>query len=406
MIKPFSDIISIDYTLFFKKLTRFRRFPSVLEQLLDYSNMNGENYQLPTCKMGSPYLLKENWNTYNQTGTTKKVDMRKNITLILFLILGGISLQAQQDAMFTKYMFNSLVYNPAYAGYYEHLYVGVLYRNQWQGIEGAPTTQTLTMHTPLRNARVGVGLNLVNDAIGPIDETRANASYTYRIPLGGTNTLSIGIQGGLSYWRADWGQLNLQNTNDDAFSDPDPAKLLPNFGAGILFYNKSFYVGASSPQLIEHDLRTSNLNTLPFAKQYRHYYFAAGAAFPLGGDHMIFKPSILVKNVGLLSKFSKDEEFQNIGAPTEFDVDLSLLFYEQFQVGISFRSAIEAFDDRSSYDSADIWMSYLLNNGLRLGAAFDYPLNDLNTVTFGSFEIMVGYQFNYNVAKVVTPRYF
>jgi len=73
-------------------------------------------------------------------------------------------------------------------------------------------------------------------------------------------------------------------------------------------------------------------------------------------------------------------------------VDLSLLFYEQFQVGISFRSAIEAFDDRSSYDSADIWMSYLLNNGLRLGAAFDYPLNDL--------------QFNYNVAKVVTPRYF
>ena len=121
---------------------------------------------------------------------------------------------------------------------------------------------------------------------------------------------------------------------------------------------------------------------------------------------MVFKPSVLVKNVGLLSQFSKDEEFQNIGAPTEFDLDLSLLFYQQFQVGVSFRSAIEAFDDRSSYDSADIWMSYLLNNGLRFGAAYDYPLNDLNTVTAGSFELMVGYQFNYNVAKVVTPRYF
>ena len=332
--------------------------------------------------------------------------MRKNLTLILFLLLGGIAVQAQQDALFTKYMFNSLVYNPAYAGYYDHLYAGVLYRNQWEGVNGAPTTQTLTMHTPLKQQKVGVGLNLVNDAIGPIDETRANLSYSYRIPLGGSNTLAIGLQGGLSYWRADFGQLNLQEVNDDAFSEGNPTKFLPNFGAGILFYNQTFYVGASSPQLIEHDLREENINTLPFARQYRHYYFAAGAAFPLGGKHLVFKPSLLVKNVGLLANLSKDEEFQNVGAPTEFDIDLSLMFYEQFQVGLSFRSAVEAFDDRSSYDSADIWMSYLLNNGLRFGAAFDYPLNALNSVTNGSFEIMVGYQFNYEVAKVVTPRYF
>ena len=87
-----------------------------------------------------------------------------------------------------------------------------------------------------------------------------------------------------------------------------------------------------------------------------------------------------------MSNLSKDDEFRNIGAPTEFDFDLSLLFYEQFQVGVSFRSAIEAFDDKSSYDSADIWMSYFLSNGLRLGAAFDYPLNDVKQVTFGSFR--------------------
>ena len=333
--------------------------------------------------------------------------MRKIFTLTLCLFIGGMMAHAQQDAMFTKYMFNSLVYNPGYAGYHDHMYVGVLYRNQWQGIEGAPTTQTLTLHTPLRTQRVGVGFNLVNDAIGPINETRAFASYSYRIPLGGSNTLAVGLQGGMSYWRANWGELNLQNPLDDAFADPNPTKFLPNFGAGVLFYNDQFYVGVSSPQLIEHDLREeANINTLPFAKLYRHYYLAAGAAFPINGDQMVLKPSILIKNVGLLSGLNKDPEFQNIGAPTEFDIDVSILFYQQFQVGLSFRSAIEAFDDRSSFDSADIWMSYLLNNGLRFGAAFDYPLNDLNTVTFGSFELMVGYQFNYNVAKVVTPRYF
>jgi len=95
-----------------------------------------------------------------------------------------------------------------------------------------------------------------------------------------------------------------------------------------------------------------------------------------------------------------------VGAPTEFDIDLSLLFYEQFQVGLSFRSAIEAFDDTSSYDSADIWMSYFLPNGLRIGAAFDYPLNDVRTVSPGSFEIMIGYEFDYKEKNIVTPRYF
>ncbi len=332
--------------------------------------------------------------------------MRKFITLTLLLVLGGFALTAQQDAMFTKYMFNSLVYNPAYAGYYDHMYIGALYRNQWQGIDGAPKTQTLTLHSPLKYDRVGVGFNLVNDAIGPIDETKANLSYSYRIPLGGTNKLAIGIQGGLSYWRANWNELELQQQQDDAFSERNPTQLLPNFGAGILFYNKYFYAGVSSPSLVEHDLRKENVNTLPYARQYRHYYLALGGAVPLNGDQLLLKPSILVKNVGLLSNLSKDEEFRNVGAPTEFDIDVSLLFFEQFQIGLSFRSAIEAFNDTSTYDSADIWMSYFLSNGLRIGAAFDYPLNDVNTVTFGSFEVMVGYEFNYKVKKTVTPRYF
>ena len=174
-----------------------------------------------------------------------------------------------------------------------------------------------------------------------------------------------------------------------------------------MYYNKSFYFGVSSPSLIEHDLRTdASISTEFYARQFRHYYLATGAAIPLSGNSLIFKPSILIKNVGLLANLSKDEAFQNIGAPTEFDIDLALMFYEQFQVGLSFPSAIEAFSDRSSYDSADIWMSYFLDNGLRIGAAFDYPLNALSGVSPGSFEILIGYEFDYNVKKTVTPRYF
>ena len=92
--------------------------------------------------------------------------MRKILTLLSFLAIGATTLSAQQDAMFTKYMFNSLVYNPAYAGYYDHMYISALYRNQWLGVDGAPTTQTLTLHTPLKNNRVGVGFHLLNQVLG------------------------------------------------------------------------------------------------------------------------------------------------------------------------------------------------------------------------------------------------
>jgi len=317
--------------------------------------------------------------------------MYKNATFIFFLILGGIALQAQNNGMYTKYIFNSLAYNPAYAGYYDHLYVGTSYKDMWQGIDGAPTTQTLTIHTPLRSAKVAMGLNLVNDAIGPIGQTKANLSYSYRIPLGGTNILSIGIQGGLSYWRADLKKLSLAGTS---LANTNSTRVSPNFGAGILFYNKSFYVGVSSPQVVEQEYRFSSMNNLPFAKEYRRSYFAAGAAIPIKGERIVFKPSILVKNVGLFSEVSR-----NVGALTEYDVDLSLLFNQGLQIGVSFRSAIETFYERSSFNSSDIWMSYQLKNGLRLGASFE------NTVTFDSFEVMVGYQFNYRRARV-TKRYF
>jgi len=333
--------------------------------------------------------------------------MRKILTLISFLVIGATALNAQQDPMFTKYMFNSLVYNPAYAGYYDHMYISALYRNQWLGVGGAPTTQTLTLHTPLKNNRVGVGFHVLNDAIGPLEETKAFAAYSYKIPLGGTRQLAIGIQGGVSFRRGDRDALNLEQNQDLAFQDFGENSFEPNFGAGILYYDKNFYFGVSSPSLIEHDLRSdATIQSEFYARKFRHYYLATGAAIPLNGDLLIFKPSILIKNVGLLAGFSKDEAFQDIGAPTEFDIDLSLLFYEQFQVGLSFRSAIEAFNDTSSPDSADIWMSYFLSNGLRLGVAFDYPLNAIRDVSTGSFEVMVGYEFDYTVKKTVTPRYF
>lgn len=317
------------------------------------------------------------------------------------MIFLGQAAYGQQEPMFTKYMFNSLIFNPAYAGSKNHMTLGLLHRTQWFGIEGAPTTQTFTAHTPLRNERVAVGMSLINDEIGPTQTIGANLIYTYRIPLGEKFKLSVGLQGGLESYKANWTGLNIENTGDQAFAD-NQSEMLPNFGGGIYLASDHFYIGAASPHLLEHDLRKGAITEI-YARQVRHYYFMTGAAIPVNGDALIFKPSILIKNVGLFKSQSKLDSFNDIGAPNEFDVDISFLFQQTLWVGGSFRST---WNSASSPDSADFWFSYLLKNGFRFGAAYDIPISDLNKVTNGSIEIMLGYEFNFEEKKVVTPRYF
>jgi len=327
----------------------------------------------------------------------------KNI-LTIILIFGFAISYSQQDPMFTKYMFNALWYNPAYAGSNEHMTLNLIHRSQWIGIEGAPQTQSFTIHTPLENNKVGVGFSLVNDKIGPTNTLLANISYAYRIPVG-FGKLSFGLEAGIINFRADWNKLAHKDPDPNFNNNPDEWN--PNFGAGIYYYTNRFYAGIGVPHLIEYDLSPQEVDNDLYAKEYRHYYFSMGGAINLKGPDLIFKPSILVKNVGLLSKFSKEEAFQSVTAPTEFDIDLSLFFYQTLWIGTAFRSSFEAFNGSSTYDSFDIWMAYFLSSGLRLGVAYDYSLpTELRSVNDGSIELMLGYEFDYKTKRVVTPRYF
>jgi len=339
--------------------------------------------------------------------------MRK-LTLVI-LMIGGLVVQiaAQQDPMFTKYMFNSLAYNPGFAGSPEYLSVRALQRGQWLGIDGAPTTQSFTLHMPFQE-RVGLGMSVVNDKIGATGSTSAYLSYAYRVPFG-NGKLSMGIQAGAMNWRADWSLLRYRDPRelDASFSSDTPTRWMPNFGAGIFYYTQKYYVGFSVPQLISWDLGdvapSGGSTSTKGAKYYRHFYFSAGAAFPLNGDALYFKPSILIKSVGLLGELASQSNSLNVvGAPTEFDIDFSFLFFESLWLGTSFRSAFsaKAFGGESSFDSIDFWGSFYLPNGLRIGMSYDYTISKLRPVSGASYEIMLGYDFNFTDKKVTTPRYF
>ena len=351
-----------------------------------------------------------------------KIKLTLLITLIYCLSYGE-GLHAQQDPMFTKYMFNSQVFNPAYAGSKEYMSINLLAREQWVGANGinaagesfkySPSTQTLTFQNPVGD-RVSLGFTAINDRVGATSSSTLNAVYAYHFPFGSGN-LSIGLQGGLMNYRADWSRLTFKDPRltDVVYAEEQPSRIIPNVGAGIYYYSEKFYAGFSVPHIIEYDLRATepdeDLKGTQVATLYRHYFFTVGAAIPLSGKDLVFKPSLLVKNVGLLSDFSATRNASSqVGAPTQFDIDLSLFFYETFWLGVSFRSAfeIETFGGDSSVDSGDIWMSFYLKNGLRIGMAYDYTLSKLHNAQNGSFELMLGYDFDYTVRQVHTPRYF
>ncbi len=346
-----------------------------------------------------------------------------HVTLVL-LLYSTLTLLGQQDPMFTKYMFNSQVFNPGYAGSKDYLSVNILAREQWWGAQSTtpsgsslnygPSTQTFTLQNPV-GERVSLGLTAINDRIGATSSSTLNAVYAYHFSFGEQGELSIGLQGGLTNYRADWSSLTFKDPRltDVVYAEETPTRIIPNVGIGLYYHSEKFYVGLSVPHIIEYDLRATEINEARLgqnvAKYYRHYYLTAGAAIPISGQDLVFKPSILIKNVGFLTDFSASQNAVNqVGAPTQFDIDLSLFFYRTLWLGVSFRSAfeVEALGGISTVDSGDIWLSYYLKNGTRIGIAYDYTLSKLSTIQKGTFELMVGYDFNYTVEKVNTPRYF
>ncbi len=328
---------------------------------------------------------------------------------------------AQQDPMFTKYMFNSLAFNPAYAGTHDYLSSTALVRDQWltwnKGINsdggGAPMTYTASVDSPIWE-NVGLGGFMSQDRIGATKFTSIELSYAYRFRLTDALRLSLGLQGGVSHLSFDYNGLNIRDPDDDQLQQARGTGLRPNAGAGAYLYSERFYFGASVPRMFTSqmiDFKGEDKMTASeqqIARNYRHMYIASGAAFPVRGRDIVFKPSVLVKGVGWFGDFATSSQSVDIvRTPTEVDVDLSLLFQEVFWIGASFRTTVDyVFRKESSHDSADLWAAFYLKNGIRFGVAYDYSLTRLQQFGSGSAEVMIGYDMNFSADKLVTPRYF
>lgn len=304
---------------------------------------------------------------------------------ILILALASFKLSAQQSPMYTHYMYNTLVVNPGYAGSRDALTITALHRSQWVNFDGAPMTQTLTMHSPLKNHPVGLGMSIFNDKIGPINNTSIVADFAYRMKLGVKSKLALGLSGGANIMQAQLSKLLLNQENDPTFQNNISNRATPTLGFGAYYSRERFYLGVSVPQLIENKLSsTTQLNGTNFlGKEQRHYFLIAGAVFNLSSN-LAFKPTTLIKVTA--------------SAPIQADVTASFIIAKKLTVGAMYRTG----------DAVGALIGFDLTSQFHVGYAFDWS-SGVRTSKYnqGSHELMIRYDFlSVSRKQIHSPRYF
>lgn len=308
----------------------------------------------------------------------------KKIIITLVLTCSAMVLLAQQDPQYTQFMFNKLALNPAYAGSKHALCASVLYRKQWVGINGAPTTQVLNVHGVIRKKNIGLGLSVVHDEIGIFNNWTMNFIYDYHLRLG-KGKLNIGGQVGIDYLRAQWDLSEPDQVGDYAIPGGSPSKVFPNFGVGAYYHTKNYYIGLSVPTLmkssLEFDGAQQNSGQDVISNQDRHFFLMGGFVVPVS-EKIKFKPAILLKYV------------QN--APFDMDINASFLFFNKLWLGATYRYQ----------DSIDGVLQFQFNHCFKVGLGYDYTLTELQKYNSGSFEIMLEYCIIPKDEINVNPRFF
>jgi type IX secretion system PorP/SprF family membrane protein len=313
----------------------------------------------------------------------------KIITTIVMAFL-SLSAYAQQDAAYSMYFFNPVYVNPAYAGSREVLSGSLVNRSQWVSMPGAPTSQSLTIHSALRNSRIGLGFQVNNDKLGPMKNTGITGTVAYHLPITKKAKLSFGMSGSLSNLRINWDQININDNYDPAFINNTSSSWVPDVNAGFYLYKTRFYLGLSANHLLQSKFGLTNAPGANMAKFHRQMYLTSGVVIPVTAT-VDFRPSILVKYVE--------------AAPAVAEIDGSFIFYKKLFLGAGFRSAKRI--NMTGTDNMLIGIiQFQFTNFLSAGYSYDYYMNRNGAYNSGTHEIMLGWDISGNKTKMSSPRFF
>ena len=329
-------------------------------------------------------------NIENKEQVNQKYSFKGILVLVMMI---SMSVQAQQLPQFSQYIFNGLHINPAYAGYKGDGYIQTTYRSQWINFPGAPKTLSFTADLSANEGRMGLGVTYLKDQIGLTESNLGMLTYSYRIATGDKSMLSLGVSAGISEYAFDPTRMVTVNP-DPLLPSSRVAATSPNLNTGLFFHSEKFYAGLSAYNLIGR--RSLLRQDIAVAFHDFHYYLTFGGMVRLADD-VQFKPSVLIKQVK--------------GSPTSYDLNAMFLFQERVWLGGSFRSNVRVFEDQLQQDlskrnAVALVMEYFVSSSMRVGYAYDYNLNALNSYRTESHELSVGVYLNRQRKIIYNPRWF
>lgn len=305
------------------------------------------------------------------------------IILLIFLLI-TLKGSAQQDPIFTQYMYNNQIINPAYAGMWEKIGFTALVRKQWAGIHRAPLTEAISIHSPLGGRSVGVGLNIINDNYGREKRLSILGDYAFEVALTPRRRLRLGLKFGFVNYKNPLTDYKLYPDHefDPAFSEDIDLKFLPNFGVGAFLYEDNYYIGLSIPKIVENDFKDNYQNYATKA-EIRTVYLNTGYVFHFYAlNKIIFKPTMLVR--------------ASIGQPLQVDIAANVMLRDKLWLGVMWRSG-------NAVCATTQWM---MSNNMRIGFAMDITYSEIFPYQYGTYEFTIGYDIDFFGRSYMRAKYF
>jgi type IX secretion system PorP/SprF family membrane protein len=306
----------------------------------------------------------------------------RKAALVALILVGALHSRAQQDPMYSQYIFNLQTVNPAYAGSWETIGFMGLTRIQWVGLEGHPSTQTLSFQMPYKSKNVGVGMNVVHDKVGLERKFSVNFDYSYRVSITDETSLRFGIKAGFTNYSHNLTAYEQypDGVVDPAFQETIANKFMPNVGVGLYLSSEKYFLSLSLPKIIENNFQ-SNVNNFSTKSEVRHLFFAGGMIMEFS-RFLKFKPTFMTQTV--------------VGAPFQFDLSGNFLLGDRLWLGGMYRSG----------DAVSVMAQWIVNKSLRIGYAHDFTTTELKNYHQGIHEIMLSYEISHFKRRFISPRYF
>ncbi|HFA50138.1 MAG TPA: type IX secretion system membrane protein PorP/SprF [Bacteroidetes bacterium] len=318
--------------------------------------------------------------------------MKNIISTILFAIcFAPFICEAQQQPHNTQFMYYKLGYNPGFAGSQDAPCVSAIIREQWLGLEGAPSVQAITFNMPIMNQRVGIGANLMRHSIGITTVYDVDLAYAYRLRLG-QGMLGIGVQGSVRSFTNDFMETvaTQSKTDDTTIPGSNENKFMFNFGTGVYYSSERFYIGLSAPRLLANSIDFNASDNI-VSREVQHVYLMTGYTATLS-DELKLRPQIMFKYAN--------------NAPVDADINLNFLIQDKFVAGLTYR--LGGNKESGAGESLDAIFGVQLNQNLLFAFSYDYTLSDIGNFSDGSIEA----SFHYCIGKLAAgsefenPRFF